>query len=39
MRGLHKLVMKGDILYPAVSDTPAWVCNHFQYSLKMRLRG
>lgn len=25
MRGLHKLVMKGDILYPAVSDTPAWI--------------
>lgn len=25
MRGLHKLVMKGDILYPAISDTPAWV--------------
>lgn len=25
MRGLHKHVMKGDILYPAVSDTPAWV--------------
>jgi hypothetical protein len=25
MRGLHKHVMKGEILYPAVSDTPAWV--------------
>lgn len=25
MRGLHKHVMAGRILYPAVSDTPAWV--------------
>ncbi|KAI5475705.1 hypothetical protein MNV49_001039 [Pseudohyphozyma bogoriensis] len=25
MRGLHKFVMEGKILYPAVSDTPAWV--------------
>lgn len=26
MRGLHKLVMNDQILYPAISDTPAWVC-------------
>jgi aryl-alcohol dehydrogenase-like predicted oxidoreductase len=25
MRGLHKLAMKGEIMYPAISDTPAWV--------------
>ncbi|KAL8286675.1 hypothetical protein RQP46_004203 [Phenoliferia psychrophenolica] len=25
MRGLHRFVMGGQILYPAVSDTPAWV--------------
>lgn len=25
MRGLHKLVMDGSVLYPAVSDLPAWL--------------
>jgi aryl-alcohol dehydrogenase-like predicted oxidoreductase len=25
MRGLHRHVLSGEILYPAVSDTPAWV--------------
>jgi len=25
MRGLHKHIMAGQVLYPAVSDTPAWV--------------
>ena len=25
MRGLHRHVMSGEILYPAISDTPAWI--------------
>lgn len=25
MRSLHKHIMAGEVLYPAVSDTPAWV--------------
>lgn len=25
MRGLHKHILRGEILYPAVSDTPAWL--------------
>jgi aryl-alcohol dehydrogenase-like predicted oxidoreductase len=25
MRGLHRHVLSGEILYPAVSDTPAWI--------------
>ena len=25
MRGLHKHILRGEILYPAVSDTPAWM--------------
>lgn len=32
MRGLHRFVMNGQILYPAISDTPAWIvvkCNDF----------
>jgi aryl-alcohol dehydrogenase-like predicted oxidoreductase len=32
MRGLNRFVLNGQILYPAISDTPAWVvvkCNAF----------
>ena len=25
MRGLHKHILRGEVLYPAVSDTPAWL--------------
>jgi len=25
MLGLHRLVLSGKILYPAISDTPAWI--------------
>lgn len=36
MRSLHKLVMNGQILYPAISDTPAWV--RLPFLLKCTLR-
>lgn len=25
MRGFHRLVMNGSVLYPAASDLPAWI--------------
>jgi aryl-alcohol dehydrogenase-like predicted oxidoreductase len=34
MRGLHKHVMKGEILYPAVSDTPAWVSSDTRFHMR-----
>ena len=29
MQAMHMLVMQGKILYPAISDAPAWVVAHW----------